>query len=114
MSHSMRPVLFLGLVALILGVAMVLVVGKNIELVATTELLIGAEATDDPSTTRTVAIIEKGVRLRVLSCEDLKHYFVPEVQLSNGGRGYVIGGQFELTRSMPTLTFDKPIVFSCL
>lgn len=108
----MRAITLVGLVALMFT-AVVFLAGENVELLATTPVPIGAEATIDATTTRTVAILEKGARVTVLSCKDLKHYSAPEVELSDGRRGYVLGGQFELTKTTPSLSFDKPIVFSC-
>lgn len=109
----MRMLLFIGVGALVLVLAAVLVLGKNIELLATTSVPIGAEPTIDPATTQTIATLAKGARVDVLSCRDLKHYLVPEVRLPDGQKGFVMGGQFELTKKIPSLAFDKPIVFSC-
>lgn len=109
----MRTLVFLGVVALTLAAAAVLLLGKNVELLATTPVPIGAEPTPDPGATRTISTLEKGTRVNVLSCKDMKHYSVPEVRLPDGRVGYVLGGQFELTKKAPSLTFDKPIVFSC-
>jgi hypothetical protein len=109
----MRTFVFFAIVALVSMVAAVFLLGKNVELLATTPVPIGAEPTSDPGATRTIAVLEKGTRVDVLSCKDLKHYAVPEVQLPDGRVGYVLGGQFELTKKTPSLAFDEPIVFSC-
>lgn len=109
----MRTLVFFGVIALAIAAAVVLLLGKNVELLATTSVPIGAEPTIDPASTQTLAILEKGTRVDVLSCKDLKHYSVPEVRLPDRRVGYVLGGQFELTKKTPSLAFDKPIVFSC-
>jgi hypothetical protein len=109
----MRPFVFFGVVALALVTAVLLLLGKNVELLAATSVPIGAELTSDPKATRTIAVLEKGTRVDVLSCKDLKHYSVPEVRLPDGRVGYVLGGQFDLTKKTPSPAFDKPIVFSC-
>lgn len=109
----MRTLLLIGVGVLVLVLAAVLILGKNIELLATTSVPIGAEPTTDPAKTRTIAVLEKGARVDVLSCKDLKHYSIPEVRLPDEQTGYVMGGQFELTKRAPSLAFDKPIVFSC-
>ncbi|WP_439535379.1 hypothetical protein [Methyloversatilis sp.] len=113
MSHRKRIFLLSSAGALLLVLAPIFILGKNIELLATTTVPIGAEPTIDPATTRTVAVLEIGARVVVLSCEDLKHFFAPEVRLPDGRTGFVMGGQFELTKKTPSLTFDQPIVFSC-
>lgn len=105
--------MFFGAVALALMASVALLLGENVELLATASVPIGAEPTADPGSTRTIAVLEKGTRVDVLSCQDLKHYSVPEVRLPDGRVGYVLGGQFELTKRTPSLAFDKPIVFSC-
>jgi hypothetical protein len=74
---------------------------------------VSAEPTIDPATARVIAVLEMGARADVLACNDLKHYFVPEIRLQDGRTGFVMGGQFELTKKSPSLKFDKPIVFSC-
>lgn len=109
----MRLILLTGLGALVLVLAAVLVLGKNMELLATTSVPLGAEPTTDASTTRAVAVLERGARVDVVSCKDLKHYIVPEVRLPDGQTGFVMGRQFELTKKTPSLMSGKPIVFSC-
>jgi hypothetical protein len=109
----MRALVFLGVITLALVASVVLLLGKNVQLLTTTPVPIGAEPTTDPASIRTIAVLEKGTRVDVLSCKDLKHYSVPEVRLPDGRVGYVLGGQFELTKKTPSLAFDKPIVFSC-
>jgi|JI9StandDraft_2_1071091.scaffolds.fasta_scaffold44507_2 hypothetical protein len=110
----MRTLVVFGVIVVALVAAAVLLLGKNVELLATSSVPIGAEPTIDPASTRTIAVLEKGTRVDVLSCKDLKHYLVPKVRLSDGQVGYVLGGQFELTKTMPSLAFNKPIVFSCM
>jgi hypothetical protein len=102
-------VIVVSLIVAILGAVFAL--GRNVELVATTMVPIGAMPTIDPASTQTIAVVQQGERLQVLACKDLKHYVVPEVRLQDGRLGYVIGGQFEIVRSTPSL--GKPLVFSC-
>ena len=109
----MRTFLLISCIAFLLGGSALLFAGKNVELLATTVVLIGAEPTIDPSATKTIEILAKGARVDVLACLDLKHYLVPEVRLQDARIGYVIGGQFELTTKRLSPAFDKPIVFSC-
>jgi hypothetical protein len=109
----MRALLFVGLVVLVVAGSAVALLGRNVELVATTAIPIGAEATIDPASARAIAVLEKGERVDVLSCTDLKHYMVPEVRLPDGRTGFVLGGNFELVRKSPSLHLHKPLVFSC-
>ncbi len=102
-----------GVIALAIAAAVVLLLGNNVELLATTAVPIGAEPTIDAASAQKLAILESGTRVDVLSCKDLKHYLVPEVRLPDGRVGYVLDGQFELTKKTPSLALDKAIVFSC-
>lgn len=109
----MRAFLFIGVMLMMFVAGLVLLLGKNIELVATTAVPISAEPTIDPQTVQAIAVLKPGERVAVSSCKDLKHYSVPEVRLQDGRRGYVMGGQFALATTAPKLSLDKPIVFSC-
>ncbi|MDC0994052.1 hypothetical protein OAR16_00430, partial [bacterium] len=63
MSHRKGLIFLTSVGVLLLVIATVFTHGKNIELLATTLVPIGAEATIDPATTRTVAVLEIGARV---------------------------------------------------
>ena len=109
----MRHYFFVGSVALIVGAIVGISFGQNIELVAETNLSVSAEPTVGPNSGQPMIILSKGTRVSVLSCTDTKHNIVPRIALPDGRVGYVIDGQFELTRKSLSFAFDKPIVFSC-
>ena len=109
----MRDYFFVGSVALMFGAIVCISFGQNIELVAETNISVAAEPTVGPESEQPTIILSKGDRVSVLSCTDTKHNIVPRVALPDGRVGYVIDGQFELTRKTLSFALDKPIVFSC-
>lgn len=109
----MRAAIFLCVIALSAMGSAVFVGGKHIQLTALSTVEISAEPTTDPQSARIIARLAPGASVDVLSCQDLKHYLVPQVRLPDGQTGYIAGGQFELRRSGISLVGNKPIVFSC-
>ena len=111
MSSQVRCFLVIAIGLCVVAFGAVFAFGRSVELVASTSVPIGAALTIDPASTKTIGVLQKGERVEVLACKDVKHYIVPQVRLQDGGEGYVIGGQFEIVRNLPT--FGKPLVFSC-
>jgi hypothetical protein len=112
----MRP-MKLGITVLAVLVVIVAIVfigsGKRVKLIADDQIDVVDRAVADPSQTKTIAKLQPGQELPVLSCVDLKHYIVPEIGLSDGKRGYVLVGKFHLKREPFWSSLDSPITFSC-
>ena len=96
-----------------LGASIFFSTGQKIELIAVDDIDVVEKAVIDPEQTRVIGKLQRGERVSVLSCIDLKHYIAPEIRLTDGRRGYVLVGEFRLKRTPPWSSLDSPIVFGC-
>lgn len=113
MKQKIHLFAFTVVVSVVMGLMIVVVGGKNIELVATARMPIYSDLMPDAESNMEIAVLDVGDRVDVLSCEDIKHYIVPKIRLADGRVGYVIQGQFEFIKTSPDLISGRPIVFSC-
>jgi hypothetical protein len=60
-----------------------------------------------------VAVLSPGEAVAVVGCEDLRSFIAPEVVLSDGKTGYVIGGDLSLRREPPWSWAGKPTCLTC-
>lgn len=95
------------------GVALTLGLAARVTLIADGPVPVYDRAASDPAQTQVISTLEAGDELVVSGCVDLKHYIVPEVELRDGKKGYVIEGAFHLRRAPLLSSSGGPIAFGC-
>jgi len=83
--------------------------GKRIVLIADEDVQVSLLPNGDNA----IGMISAGRKVEVLECEDLKHYIIPKVRLSNGREGYVLVGKFHLVRHSAWEFSSGALSFSC-
>src|SRR6266496_2546663 len=93
-------------------VAVVVILGQRIRLIADGPVELSDQTRVGPDAP-VVGLLREGDDVPVLRCVDTKHYILPEVQMSEGTRGYVVGPRFHLRRGAIWSDLESPVVFSC-
>jgi hypothetical protein len=112
----MRP-LRIGLGVLlaltVVGAGFFLALAERITLVADAAIDVADRAASDPSQVKVIASLQPGEQVPVTSCVDLKHFIAPQIEMTDGTRGYVLVGKFHLRREPWWSSSASPIVLSC-
>lgn len=112
MSILRKIILLLGAI-MIFSIAATFAIAGRFVLVAHEDISIDNYPMPDPSRPPPNGKVEKGARVPVVSCDDLKSYSAIHVLLENGQQGYVINGRFVLEKLSLWSSSEAPISYSC-
>jgi hypothetical protein len=95
------------------SIAVGLVAAGRFVLVAQERIVVDSYPVPDPTRFAPAGTLDAGVRVPVLSCDDLKSYSAIHIRLQDGKEGYVIKGRFALEKVSLWSASEAPISYSC-
>ena len=110
---KVKSIITVILVILLACIGLVLSVGQKIVLVAENDIVIWNSPAINLSQANQIGQLKAGEHAPVSACIDIKHYYVPEIVLPAGEKGYVVDGKFRLNRYPFWQRSKGHLVFSC-